>query len=57
MKDVLYSIALIERDSSSLTKLPCHVLRGPLFGCLVQRSLYRDLFNQNGMDFVSEYLV
>ena len=25
-------------------------------GAVTQRSLYRDLFNQNGMDFVPEYL-
>ena len=26
-------------------------------GAVTQRSLYRDLFNQNGMDFVTEYLL
>ena len=26
-------------------------------GAVTQHSLYRDLFNQNGMDFVTEYLV
>ena len=26
-------------------------------GAITQRSLYRDLFNQNGMDFVTEYLL
>ena len=25
-------------------------------GAVTQRSLYRDLFKQNGMDFVTEYL-
>ena len=25
-------------------------------GAVMQHSLYRDLFNQNGMDFVTEYL-
>ena len=24
---------------------------------VMQRTLYRDLFNQNGMDFVTEYLL
>ena len=26
-------------------------------GAVTQRGLYRDLFNQNGMDFVTEYLL
>ena len=26
-------------------------------GAVTQRSLYRDLFKQNGMDFVTEYLL
>ena len=26
-------------------------------GAVMQRSLYRDLFKQNGMDFVTEYLL